>query len=158
MQSGYSLDLIQLLAECKHSASSFTLYYRGCKVREDHDKMSMKRTYYLNDEGDAGFIIKIDNGEYLLVEVNQRSGGLFWQKSNSFRFSVDPFNIAAVVRGKFSLTTIIDYLNKYKHRLYDETFAVKPRDFAIECMEWLVKKNKGLTYHDMREDLISRIK
>ena len=157
MLSGYDQNLILLMNQWETPAVSFTLYYRGCKVSQKYDKLNMKTTNYLSDDGDAGFIVKFENREYLLIEVSQRSGGLFWQKSNSFRFNVDPFYIAGVVRGKFSMSTIVDYMSKYKHRLYDESLAIRPRDFAIECMEWLVHNNKGLSYQDMREDLISRI-
>jgi hypothetical protein len=92
--------------------------------------------------------MKMDSGIHVLVELTALNG-LIWQTSDSFRFQVPPFYIVRLIRGPFNVKLIIDYLLRTRCRLYSEDFAIRHRDYAIDCLDWVERCDKSTQVSDL---------
>ena len=156
MLSGYSVSLISALEKSLDvPVSACYLYYRGCTVRVENDMLALKRQCYLNEDGDAGVVLKLQSGMHVLIELSGNS--LTWEQGMSFRFKVDAFEIVSVAKGPFSLKIVIDYLKSVKHKLYGEGLAMKPRDFAVDCFGSISRASGDVKVIDMTDTVIQRL-
>ena len=124
---------------------SVSLYLRGHVATTAFERQTQQWVKRLTTAGEAGVLLRVANGRVLVVEVSERQGGLWFQDeraSGSLRFQVEPFSVVRIVHGPVPVALVLEYLERVKHRIYSEDSATRPRDFAVELVQWVETGSK----------------
>jgi hypothetical protein len=147
LYSGYNPQLVAILNECvvrKESILSVSLYFRNFVAQTFFDRDKDQWVKRLTEDGEAGVILRVGGVQVVVAEVSEKHGPLYVEEnvSGSLRFNVEPFQVGRIVHGPIDPDVVLEYLYRVKHRLYSEDSAIKPRDFAVDMIEWINLQGK----------------
>ena len=153
--SGYDPLLVEIIESLKSPIASITLYVRNISVEIRFDIPPQVWQKQMSETGDAGLWIKCGDKTNIICEIDP-TNGLRWEHRSDYRFKVDPFENVMTIRGPIQPNVIVEYMNRSKFRLYAEDGAVRPRDFAIDMVDFVLRDDKKLQVDDFKETLIDR--
>jgi hypothetical protein len=157
--SGFNGDLVDIMTSLvTQPVLSISIYLRHVTASTTFDRQTEKWIRTLTEDGQAGVLLRVGGSRVFLIEVSEAKGGLWFQESieGSLRFDIERFHVVRIIHGPVDLRIILDYMERVRNRLYSEGSATRPRDFAVDMVDWILVQGQ-FRVTDLSEKLVKAL-